>query len=99
MEGEGLKFALGAISDDCHDACTRARQGLRNQGRGRGSAYGSCQRQFAEQCWIAAVDIGQDSEGHDRQHASLTVVRVTIHVFERVLLAVVGGHQLDHTVC
>ncbi len=97
MEGEGLKFALGAIADDCQDAGIRARQGLRDQGGGRRSAHSGGQRQFTEQGWIATVDIGQDAEGHDRQQVALTVVRMTIDVFERVPLAIVGRHQLDHT--
>jgi hypothetical protein len=71
---------------------------FRGQRRGGGGAQRGGDGEFGQQQRVAGVHVGQHAEGGDRQQAQLGVLGVAVDVFEGVLVAVAGRHQLDHAV-
>ncbi len=96
LHGKRLKFCLRAVADHRHGARTLRCQMPCRHGRGGGGAKRCQQRHFSQQYRIAGRDFRQEAKGGDGLQALRHVLRMAVHIFEAIDLAIRGRHQLDH---
>jgi hypothetical protein len=97
MEADRLELALRTIADQRHAAAVAPRHPARRQRGHGGRSQSGRESEFGEQDRVARIHLGKHAECGHGQQALRRVLRVTIHVLERIQPTVADRHQLDHS--